>query len=345
MLKNAWYPAAIAAELRGAPIERTVCGVPMVLFRTASGNVAAIHAFCSHRRAPLVLGAVHGESIACAYHGICFDGHGRCTDVPTQRKIPVTLNLPAHPVLERYGFIWVWPGRAQTADPSLMPNLGWREHPDWNADVVSYRRVEASAELARDNLLDLTHIPFIHSGNIGYDPERLRDDPMAFEQDGTTLRTTRVFENIQPSITHAKWHPFRGTVRRTSISEWKPPGFVHILVRNEDSEVSLERHVDHFVVPETVSTHHYFYCMTRNFKIDDRATSDEHVADMDVTLEEDALMVEAQQRGITASPSSRDTYLAADRILIQANRILSRLEAAEAEVDDSARSRRQQVAL
>jgi vanillate O-demethylase monooxygenase subunit len=329
MLKNAWYPALIAGQLGATPVERTICDAPMVFFRSESGAAAALQGYCSHRRAPLALGTVRGDTLRCAYHGICFDREGRCVDVPTQTHVPSTLHIRNYPLIERYGFIWVWPGDAQLADPAAMPDLPWRERDDWNGDVMSGRHINASAELARDNLLDLTHIPFIHAATIGYDPELLRSDPLLFEQDGTTLRSTRIFDGVLPSANHAKWHNFRGVVKRTSASEWKPPGFVHILVRNEDDEVCLDRRVDHFVVPETATTHHYLYCMTRNFKLDDRVMSAEQIVDTDRALAEDAAICEEQQRMIEMTPNARDVFLGQDRILIQANKILATLQAAE----------------
>ena len=330
MLKNFWYPALLSRELSGVPIERIICDVPMVFFRGAEARAAAVRAFCSHRRAPLAMGSVTSDgAIRCAYHGVCFDANGHCVDIPTQSHIPATMHIGAHPVRERYGFIWVWPGDAALAEDTALPNLPWREDAGRNNDVMAYWHISGAAELAIDNLLDLTHIAFIHHATIGYDPELLRDDPLIFETDGTTLRSTRVLDDVEPSPNHRTWHAFSGNVVRTSISEWRPPGFNQIVVRNADADVSLERRVDHFVVPETATTTHYFYALSRNFKIDDGATSQEHFAGNERVLAEDVAIIEAQQRYITAYPAYHDVAIRQDRVLIQAHKILDQLAADE----------------
>lgn len=105
--------------------------------------------------------------------------------------------------------------------------------------------------------------------------------------------------------------------------------WVRCRFRNEDTDVSLERRVDHFVVPETETTTHYFYALSRNFKIDDAATSREQFEGNERVLAEDVAIIEAQQRYITAYPAYADVAIRQDRVLIQAHKILDRLAAAE----------------
>ena len=40
-LMNYWYVAALSGEIGAKPMARTLCGIPMVLYRTASGAPAA----------------------------------------------------------------------------------------------------------------------------------------------------------------------------------------------------------------------------------------------------------------------------------------------------------------
>ena len=40
-LMNQWYAAALPRELSDKPLARTICGKPIVMFRTASGIPAA----------------------------------------------------------------------------------------------------------------------------------------------------------------------------------------------------------------------------------------------------------------------------------------------------------------
>src|SRR2546423_743880 len=52
-LKNYWYIAAPAAELRSQPLARTLLGERLVLFRQRDGQPAALIDRCAHRNAPL----------------------------------------------------------------------------------------------------------------------------------------------------------------------------------------------------------------------------------------------------------------------------------------------------
>jgi vanillate O-demethylase monooxygenase subunit len=65
-----------------------ILGEPVVLFRDSAGHPRALHDSCPHRHLPLSMGCVVGDNIRCGYHGISFDGSGRCIDIPGQGRIP-----------------------------------------------------------------------------------------------------------------------------------------------------------------------------------------------------------------------------------------------------------------
>src|SRR4051812_44748138 len=82
MLRNAWYIAAWADELGATPLARRICNEPIVLFRDRDGRAAALEDRCCHRAAPLHLGGVVENGLQCGYHGLIFDGSGRCVTIP-----------------------------------------------------------------------------------------------------------------------------------------------------------------------------------------------------------------------------------------------------------------------
>src|SRR5688572_19025646 len=104
-LRNCWYAAALSAEIGTRPFARTICGEPIVLFRTEGGRLAALEDRCAHRHAPLALGRVTGETIECGYHGLRYASDGRCVHVPGQASIPPRLLVAAYPVVERHGWV------------------------------------------------------------------------------------------------------------------------------------------------------------------------------------------------------------------------------------------------
>lgn len=59
-------------------LARTICGEPVVLYRTCGGDVAALADRCVHRRYPLSESNLTGEKIVCGYHGFTYGPDGRC---------------------------------------------------------------------------------------------------------------------------------------------------------------------------------------------------------------------------------------------------------------------------
>ena len=55
-----WHPLLRSTELARQPIRRELCGEAIVLFRTASGQPAALQEVCPHRRMSLAAGQVQG---------------------------------------------------------------------------------------------------------------------------------------------------------------------------------------------------------------------------------------------------------------------------------------------
>ena len=85
-LRNGWYSAVWSKDLTDRPIARTFLNDKIVLFRNASGLAAALEDCCCHRAAPLSLGELAGEYLACGYHGLKFD---------VDRKVPGNANWTA----------------------------------------------------------------------------------------------------------------------------------------------------------------------------------------------------------------------------------------------------------
>ncbi|MDB5531814.1 MAG: Vanillate O-demethylase monooxygenase subunit [Hyphomicrobiales bacterium] len=334
MLRNYWYVAATSAELGVQPVARTLLGENIVLFRTASGSFAALADICPHRRAPLSMGQVIGETIACPYHGIQFATSGDCMHIPAQSRIPANLAARAYHTAERYGMLWIWMGDAEP-DLEKLPALPWLEDPAWNADLVQRLYVRAPARLVTNNLLDLSHVAFVHAKTIAFSAARLADDPLVVESTGDRIRCTRVFRNVEPPPAHRVWRDFKGLVDRSSISEWEPPGNVCILVRNEDQDGALDLRFDHFVTPETDETHYYFVAISRNFLIDDGELTKRLDIENAKVHDEDREMVEAQYRTIRANPHSQDKNLRQDQAIARADAILARLSGEAANVTSS----------
>ena len=79
---RAWHVECTSAELKATPVQRTILGTPLVLFRGADGVPGALLDRCAHRNVPLSLGRVTGDRLQCGYHGWEYGTDGICRKVP-----------------------------------------------------------------------------------------------------------------------------------------------------------------------------------------------------------------------------------------------------------------------
>ena len=166
-IKNTWYVGCTLAELDALgdkPLGRTICNQQMAFFRGVDGKVAAVEDFCPHRGAPLSLGKVCKGHLQCGYHGLEMGTDGKTVHMPGQR----VRGFPAiktFAVVERYGFVWVWPGDPAQADEAQVPVFEFFDNPAWAYGGGLYH-VKADYRLMIDNLMDLSHETYVHATSI-----------------------------------------------------------------------------------------------------------------------------------------------------------------------------------
>lgn len=126
-----WHPVAAAQNLRAGEnaIATLLCDRPLVLWRSAGASVQAWEDRCPHRGVPLSLGRVHGDRLACAYHGWQYAAHdGRCVAIPAMpdQSVPGKVCVKTYPAQDCQGLVWV--RLAQTTDdvppPDTQPQSG-----------------------------------------------------------------------------------------------------------------------------------------------------------------------------------------------------------------------------
>jgi len=87
--------------------------------------------------------------------------HWRLRGDPRQDTVPASFNVRAYLTHEAHGVISLWLGDGALADPALIPDWRLNADPEWAA-VRGLHRMPANYQLVLDNLLDLTHVAFIH---------------------------------------------------------------------------------------------------------------------------------------------------------------------------------------
>lgn len=329
ILKDCWYVAAMSEEVSRKPLGRVVCGEALVIYRTLAGEAVVLSDLCSHRRAPLSEGRLIEDRIQCPYHGIEFDRQGKCVTIPCQDKIPAKSHIKGYPSTERDGAIWVWIGDSAKVDESLIPAAPWVGDPAWNSKTIHAYHVPASHILTTENLLDLGHVAFLHADTIGFDASVMKEDPLVTEIEGDCIRNTRIVKDTKPSPVVQSWANFPGLIERTSVSEWYLPCYTYILFRNADETQTLDLRINHYVTPETDTSHHYWVRVSRNFRIDDDALTEQIYQGNERVHAQDLAIISAQQRMGNFAPNHEEVLIAQDRGVVAARRILSRLKAEE----------------
>lgn len=163
-----WYPVLSSLELRDRLVAKTRFGLPLVFWRDANGRAVCLEDRCAHRGAALSLGKAVDGAIECSFHGFRYDGAGRCVRVPAEGdewQIPEQLRVTAHTITEGGGYVWAWrgPDVARESLPALprqpiLEGLRYVEsRSTWNAHYT--RCIE--------NVIDYSHLPFVHRRNIG----------------------------------------------------------------------------------------------------------------------------------------------------------------------------------
>jgi phenylpropionate dioxygenase-like ring-hydroxylating dioxygenase large terminal subunit len=177
-----WYGIAYSDDLKPGDVKPMhYFGRELVLFRTESGEAKVLDAYCPHLGAHLGHGGkVHGESIACPFHGWQFNGAGRCTSVPYAKNMPPKVAgdkqaIYAYPTVERNQMIWAWyhPFRAAPSyEVTLLPEFS---SDDW---VIGERRewqMNAKMQETAENACDAAHFVYVHgttevpAGEITYE--------------------------------------------------------------------------------------------------------------------------------------------------------------------------------
>lgn len=343
-IRNAWYVAAWHHELLGGaerrPLARTLLGEPVVLFRRADGTPAALEDRCPHRRLPLSMGTVVGDALQCGYHGFTLDGAGRCVRIPGQDSIPDAARIRAYPAVEKWRWIWVWMGDPALADESTIPDVALNGHPDWAVTEGEPLHVEGHYQLVVDNLMDGSHVSFVHKSTLGTDD--VADIPVRAERDGDRVRMTRWILDRPPAPIYAALGGFEGNVDRWQIITFAPPSMVVVDMGSAaagtgapkgDRSRGVELRSFNLITPETDQTCFYFYTHVRNFSLID-ADVDRRVRDLfREAFLEDKVVIEGVQRGNERFPGSRRVDAVFDRAPTMARRVVERLARREAMPD------------
>lgn len=325
-LRNCWYVAAQADEITRTPLGRILLNEPVVMFRTEDGTAVALEDRCCHRRAPLHKGKLVGDTLECGYHGFTFDRTGACVRIPGQDRVPPRIGVRAYPMVEKHAYLWIWMGERKKADAALIPDFSRSADPGWTT-VRSRLPIEANYLLMVENLIDLSHVGFVHAKTIGTDDSRAE---LKFERDENAVRVVRVPTEVVTAPHNLKQGMAERSVLAKTIT-FLPPCQVVIDIRTTEiapqksAPLSLGITVLNACTPETDHSTHYFWASARDYQRDDRQ-ADAFLMKITVdAFNEDKDMLEAQQRCIELDPAAATVNIQADWGSVQMRRLMDQL--------------------
>lgn len=330
--RNTWYPIAWTHEIGRSLFERPVLDEPVVFYRTEAGAPVALANRCPHRRAPLSRGELRGDLLTCGYHGLEFNPEGRCVRIPGQDTIPPQAAVRRYPVVDRHRFVWIWPGDPAHADPALIPDLHWNDSPGWVAPGDSLE-IEANWLLVLDNLMDLSHLTYLHGRTIGTPYVSVTPATTRIANDRVHVDRWTIDKPAPPMF--AKVAGITGNVDRWQLVEWIAPGNVVIQVGcaptgtgapQGDRSKGIDARSLNLVTPLTSRRSLYLWSYCRNYKLEDESVTKTIYDDVKNTFFEDRDMIQEQQELIDSDRADARTIdIAVDSGPIAVRRLIDRM--------------------
>ncbi len=336
-LRNSWYAAAWEDELLpGTMLARRFLGEAIVLVRSEDGSIAALRDRCPHRFAPLHLGALHGSTIECAYHGLRFGLDGKCALNPHgDRTIPTGAVVQTYPLTSRHLLLWIWMGDSAEADAALIPDLAGLD-PDGFAINKGYMHTPANYELMTDNIMDLGHIEFIHQGLLGSEAVR-RAETRTWQEDRVVHSDRLTRGEILPPTLEALFESGGTPVDRWLDVTWQPPATMQLVVgvapTGAPERIGRQTPGVHLMTPETEDSTHYFWSNSRDFRREEIDLHEQLEGGLRYAFEhQDKPMIIAQREAMEGEDfwDLRPVILPGDAGAIRARRILRQMINAEA---------------
>lgn len=262
-IRNAWYMACWSKDIKsGEFFKRRLLDEQIVFYRKQDGTAVALFDRCPHRFVPLSMGKLIQDTVMCQYHGLKFDCTGKCIDNPHGNgKIPEAAKVRAYPVVERQGMTWIWMGTGE-ADQSKIPAYDVLQTDSGFSTSHGYVHLEANYVLMAENLLDLSHITYLHDGYLG-SPEQKGAD-QTIEEGAETITCRRWMPNISvPRIFDMVYRRDGKPVDMWTNMTWVAP--CSFILDTGVHEVNGQREDHgwyygvHILTPETEKTTHYHF--------------------------------------------------------------------------------------
>lgn len=325
-----WYVAAFVTDVGRTPLARTILGRPLMFFRKLDGTPVAMSDRCVHRSFPLSKSRLDGDTVVCGYHGARYASSGLCMEVPAQGGVPRGLGVRSYPLREQGPLVWIWMGDGEPA--SDLPGGEWIADSAWPASNA-YFAMKANYISLHENLLDLSHLTFLHANTFGTPDYALA--PYTVDTDDEAGRFA-IKRSVIPTKLPPVWAKPTGIgdrdAARITRTEFCGPSVqiidaqFYALDVPEDQRGNAAIRTAHLVTPETNRSTHYFIHHGRNFGLSDPSITGFMHEQLSAAFEEDVEGLEAVENMVAKTPPE-DRYeisVASDRAGLAMRRWIAR---------------------
>jgi vanillate O-demethylase monooxygenase subunit len=334
-VRNCWYVIAWDHEVPADGLfSRTVLNEAILLFRTAAGEIVGLRDRCCHRLAPLSKGRKEGDCVRCGYHGLLFDATGRCVEIPGADSVPEKARVQRYPIAVKNKWVFVWMGAAEKADTALLPDNFSCDSPDWDY-VPGYLHYDTPQELVCDNLLDFSHLSYVHPTTLGGSIAIARARP-TIENVPRGIRVTRHIPDVPSPPYYREVRGITGNLDRWFIYDFVLPGTLLMDSGGRpagapwgENRGGVRHHSCQTVTPETDNSTHYFFQQARHTSEGDHSIAEAAYRVLCRAFDEDREMITAQAREIARDPSAPMLPLAMDAAVVRFRKLVADTVAAE----------------
>jgi phenylpropionate dioxygenase-like ring-hydroxylating dioxygenase large terminal subunit len=336
-IRNCWYVACFSTDLEeGKLFARVLLGEPVVLYRLRDHRLVAMKDRCPHRSFPLSAGRLINDELECGYHGLRYSSDGRCTLVPTQDRAPSAIKVQTYVVVEQAPLVWIWMGDPTVGLSTAPPSEDWMLASSSWSSARSYLKVASSYVFLHENLLDLSHLTFLHANTFGT-PDYAR----APYETCIGSDTIEVKRNVQPTRLPPMYaEPLNMTgvdAARIVTSTYKTPGLSISAVVLRDLTKSETERVDHHIRTAQLVTPcdrdhvHYHFVVSRDFAISSEEVSGFIMKALLAAFAEDVFALEsiAKNRQLDPEFQFQEYSVASDKAGVTLRRWLLRSALAE----------------
>jgi phenylpropionate dioxygenase-like ring-hydroxylating dioxygenase large terminal subunit len=330
--RNGWYVAAGGVEVGRKLFGRRLLDEDVVFFRKGSGEPVAMVDHCPHRGFPLSRSRLVGDSIQCGYHGMVFNEHGKCTKISGPGAVPQVMRVRTFPLVEKRYFIWIWMGDPAKADPALIPKSPYEGNDGFDHHYYYPLPFNGNFQLGHDNLLDATHVSFLHAGLLDDETkvEFLSADQESRIEGDVITRIITLREFVPNASVGEIFHlPVGRPLTRRITAVNTLPGLVTIQNQYFDPQdgdkLLSERCTSIGLTPADQSHAYHFTAVSSSF----RQTERDKEAQLNV-LRQDVFAMEQIQKYFQENPdTAAEINVQSDRLGVLARRMMDKLVSKE----------------